>query len=104
MELYQSRLQEMHEEHGEYTECEAAADHARYLLGLTTDNLLDLRYTDQRRIHNLKYFTWVEQQGKTYEEIMDQWYLPEYWTDIQRLIPEIDDLIKTFNEKVDIIS
>ena len=102
MELYQSRLHEMHEEHGEYIECEAAADHARYLLGLTTDNLLDLRYTDQRRIHNLKYFTWVEQQGKTYDEIMDQWYLPEYWTNIQRLVPEIDELIKTFNKKVGI--
>lgn len=104
MELYQSRLHEMHEEHGEYTEGEAAADHGRYLLGLTTDHLLDLRYTDQRRIHNLKYFTWVEQQGKTYEEIMDQWYLPEYWTNIQRQIPEIDDLIKTFNERVGLIS
>jgi protein-tyrosine-phosphatase len=104
MELYQSRLIEMHEEHGEYTEYDAAADHARYLLGLTTDNLLELRRTDQRRIHNLKYFTWVEQQGKTYEEIMDQWYLPEYWTNIQRLIPEIDDLIKTFNERVGLIS
>lgn len=104
MELYQSRLIEMHEEHGEYTEYDAAADHARYLLGLTTDNLLELRRTDQRRIHNLKYFTWVEQQGKTYEEIMDQWYLSEYWTNIQRLIPEIDDLIKTFNERVGLIS
>lgn len=104
MELYQSRLHEMHEEHGEYTECDAAADHARYLLGLTIDHLLDLRYTDQRRIHNLKYYTWVEQQGKTYEEIMDQWYLAEYWTNIQRLIPEIDDLIKTFNERVGSIS
>ena len=104
MELYQSRLHEMHEEHGEYTECEAAADYARYLLGLTTDHLLDLRYTDQRRIHNLKYFTWVEQQGKTYEEIMDQWYLPEYWTNIQGLVPEIDGLISTFNERAGLIS
>jgi cysteine synthase len=104
MELYQSRLLEMHEQQGEYTEGEATADFARYLLGLTTDHLLDLRYTDQRRIHNLKYFTWVEQQGKTYEEIMDQWYLPEYWTSIQRLIPEIDELINTFNERVGLIS
>ncbi|HEY47466.1 MAG: pyridoxal-5-phosphate-dependent protein subunit beta [Anaerolineae bacterium SM23_ 63] len=103
MELYQSRLREMHEEHGEYTECEAAADHARYLLGLTTDNLLDLRFTDQRRIHNLKYFTWVEQQGKTYEEIMDQWYLREYWTNIQGQVPEIDDLIISFNERVGLL-
>jgi cysteine synthase A len=103
MELYQSRLREMHEEHGEYSECDAAADYSRYLLGLTTDHLLELRYTDRRRIHNLKYFTWVEQQGKTFEEIMDQWYDPDYWTSIQNQIPEIDELITTFNERVGLI-
>jgi cysteine synthase len=58
----------------EYTERDAAAHFAQYLQGVTTDNLLELRYTDQRRVHNLKYYTWVEQQGKTYEEIMAQWY------------------------------
>ena len=35
MELYQSRLQELHEEHGEYSETDAAADYERYLLGGT---------------------------------------------------------------------
>jgi hypothetical protein len=100
MDLYQSRLQEMHEEHGEYGERHAAADHARYLLGLTTDGIQELRYTDRRRVHNLKYFTWVEQQGKTYEEIMAQWYDEEYWTSVQSQVPEIDALIDAFNEKV----
>ncbi len=33
MDLYQSRLEEMSEEHGEYTELDAAADFARYLQG-----------------------------------------------------------------------
>jgi hypothetical protein len=31
---------------------------------------------DRKRVHNLKYYTWVEQQGKTYEEIQAQWYDP----------------------------
>jgi cysteine synthase len=100
MDLYQSRLQEMHEEYGEYQERDAASDHARYLLGLTTDNLQELRYPDRRRVHNLKYFTWVEQQGKTYEEIMAQWYDDEYWTSVQAQVPAIDALIDSFNEKV----
>jgi cysteine synthase len=56
MELYQSRLKEMHDEAGTYTQMDAAADFSRYLLGLTTDNLAELRYTDRRRVHNLKYF------------------------------------------------
>jgi hypothetical protein len=85
---------------GEYTELDAAADQARYLLGERTDNLLELSYEDRRRIHNLKYFTWVEQQGRSYEEIQDQWYDPNYWTNVQKQAPEIDSLIEEFNQRV----
>jgi cysteine synthase len=97
MELYGSRLQEMHAETGEYSELEAAGHFARHLQGVTTDNLMELRYADRRRVHNLKYFTWVEQQGRTYEEIMSQWYDPEYWTGVQTQAREIDSLIEEFN-------
>ena len=98
MELYQSRLRELHEEHGEYTEVDAAADYHRYLLGCTVDYVEELGYWDRKRIHNLKYYTWVEQQGKTYEEIQAQWYEPDYWSGIQGQIEEIDALIEQFNE------
>ena len=104
MELYGSRLQEMHAEMGEYTELNAAADQARYLLGERTDNLLELSEQDRRRIHNLKYFTWVEQQGKTYDEIMAQWHDPNYWTGVQRQVPEIDALIEQFNARVGLLN
>ena len=57
----------------------------------------------RKRIHNLKYYTWVEQQGKTYEEINAQWYDPNYWTEIQSQVPEIDALINDFNERVGLI-
>ena len=100
MELYQSRLKEMHEESGEYSEVDAAAHYAHYLEGQSTDNLLDMTYQDKRRVHNLKYYTWVEQQGKSYEEIQDQWYDPDYWTGYQSQVEEIDDLIEEFNKKV----
>ena len=103
MQLYQSRLQEMHAEFGAYTETNAAADFARYLQGQSTDNLLELRYPDRRRIHNLKYFTWVEQQGKTYAEIQSMWQEPDYWTDVQKQVPEIDALIEEFNAEVGIV-
>jgi len=97
MELYGSRLLEMRQEFGEYTENRAAADFARYLLGETTDNMLELSYADRKRVHNLKYFTWVEQQGKTYSEIQEQWYDADYWTDVQAQVEEIDALIEEFN-------
>lgn len=99
MQLYESRLQEMHEESGEYTELNAAADYAHYLHGQSTDHLEDLTYADQRRVHNLKYYTWVEQQGKTYEEINSQWYDRNYWSDVQTQAAEIDALIEEFNAR-----
>ena len=103
MELYQSRLKEMHEAFGEYSRTDAAVAFARDLHGLKTDYLQELTYADRHRVHNLKYFTWVEQQGKTYEEILDQWYKKTYWTELQEQIPEIDALITEFNKKVGIL-
>jgi hypothetical protein len=103
MELYESRLQEMHEEIGQYTEMDAAQTHAMYICGLTPNYLEDLTYQDQRRVHNLKYFTWVEQQGKTFEQIQSQWYERDYWTNFQNQIQDIDDLIDEFNQKVGLI-
>ncbi len=103
MQLYQSRLKEMHAEYGEYSELDAAADFAHYLYGQSTDNLLDLTYQDKRRVHNLKYYTWVEQQGRSYEEIQAQWYDPDYWTGFQSQVEEIDNLIEAFNKKVGLI-
>ncbi len=103
MQLYASRIEEMRAEEGEYTEAMAAADFARYLLGESTDNLLELSYVDRKRVHNLKYYTWVEQQGRTYDEIQAQWYDPDYWTDIPKQVGEIDALIEEFNQEVGLL-
>ncbi|NMC15963.1 MAG: pyridoxal-phosphate dependent enzyme [Chloroflexi bacterium] len=97
MELYRSRLTEMHEQYGKYTAADAQADDARYLKGQPIDYMQELSYYDRKRIHNLKYYTWVEQQGKTYEEIQAQWYDPDYWLEIQAQETEIDARIEEFN-------
>jgi cysteine synthase len=102
MELYGSRIKEMHSEMGPFTEVDAAAAYAQYLQGVTSDNLLELTYESRKRVHNLKYFTWVEQQGKTYQEIQDQWYAPDYWTDVQDQVGKVDELIAEFNDRVGI--
>ncbi len=65
MEMYGSRVLEMDAESGTYTETQAAVDHGRYVLGAGTDCMLEMNYQDKKRVHNLKYYTWVEQQGKT---------------------------------------
>lgn len=104
MELYRSRLDELNEEFGEYTENDAAIDFNRYIKSVSIDNLLELRFQDKKRIHNLKYFTWVEQQGKKVEELNAQWYdYPDYWKKIQKQTGKIDKLIKEFNEKTGLL-
>ncbi len=104
MELYQSRLDELREAQGDYSELDAAADYERYLLGEDTSHMLELTYPDRKRIHNLKYYTWVEQQGKTYAEIQAQWYQDDYWTGIQQQVEAIDGLIQEFNARVGLLS
>ena len=103
MELYESRLEELHAEVGRYSEKDAAMDDARWLKGVTTDYMEELTYMGKKRVHNLKYYTWIEQQGKTYEEIQDMWYQRDYWTELQAQIPEIDAKIKEFNERVGLL-
>jgi cysteine synthase len=98
MEMYDSRLAELRSERGEFTATDAAVAHERYLLGAGHDRLLELGHDERRRIHNLKYFTWVEQQGKDVAELDRQWDDPGYWTSVQGLVPEIDRLIAEFNE------
>ncbi|MCO5192839.1 MAG: pyridoxal-phosphate dependent enzyme [Anaerolineae bacterium] len=100
MEMYQSRLVELREEEGEFTPLNAAGVYHRYLMGQGIDYVEELGYYDRKRIHNLKYFTWVEQQGKTYEEIQAQWYDDDYWTSIPGKMDEIDKLIEEFNARV----
>ncbi len=98
-ELYTSRLEELRAERGAYTRDDAVGDY-EILRQLGTDALLELRYEDRKRIHNLKYYTWVEQQGKSYQEIQAQWYDRDYWERLYALRPEIDRLIIEFNEMV----
>jgi hypothetical protein len=103
MELYGSRLRELTEERGEYTARDAAVGYHQYLMGLSTDYVEELTYPARKRVHNLKYYTWVEQQGKTYEEIQAQWYQPDYWTGVHGQVDEIDALIEEFNAKVGLL-
>jgi cysteine synthase len=103
MEMYGSRLAELNQERGEFAESDAVGAYHQYLLGLSIDYVQELTYYDRKRIHNLKYYTWVEQQGKTYDEIQSQWYNPKYWTDIPRSVEEIDALIEEFNAKTGLL-
>ena len=99
MEMYGSRLEELSAEHGEYTTLDAAGDYHRYVLGSNIDHVIELGYWDRKRIHNLKYFTWVEQQGKSARELDELWDRA-FWIEIQQQLDPIDALITQFNAGV----
>ncbi len=103
MELYGSRLNELNAERGAYSARDAAVSYHQYMMGLTTDNMEELTYPARKRVHNLKYYTWVEQQGKAFAEIQEQWYKPDYWTGVHNQGEEIDALIEEFNARVGIL-
>ena len=105
MELYGSRLVELAEQRGPYTETQAAVDLHAHLHGIKTDHTLELRYNDRKRIHNLKYFTWVEQLGKSVDELDAQWYdYPGYWARIHESVGAIDERIEAFNDRVGLLA
>jgi len=63
----------------------------------------ELTYNGRKRIHRLKYFTWVEQQDKTYDEIQQQWYDKDYWSRIRGCVDEIDAHLDQFNAETGLL-
>ncbi len=104
MDLYGSRLKELNEKFGKFTHDDAVRIYNKNLLGANTSSMLELNYYDRKRIHNLKYFTWIEQQQKDLKELNAQWYdYPGYWENIRSLTPKIDKLIKEFNKEAGLL-
>ncbi|MCD8479602.1 MAG: hypothetical protein LRZ88_04835, partial [Candidatus Cloacimonetes bacterium] len=62
--MYDSRVLEQRELKGDYNSLQAALDEEACLKSQSYDNFLELSYQDKKRIHNLKYYTWVEQQAR----------------------------------------
>jgi cysteine synthase len=104
VEMYGSRLEELTAERGAYGTVQAAIDFQQALLGQTTDHTQELTYWERRRVHNLKYFTWCEQQGKSAEELNQQWYDAGYWDRGLAVAGELDKEIIEFNEKTGVLA
>jgi hypothetical protein len=102
--MYRSRLDELRDDEGPYTALKAAADFSASLKGEGIDNMLELGIQERKRVHNLKYYTWVEQQGRTADELNDQWYNQEKsFTGVQKQADEIDALINEFNQRTGLL-
>ena len=69
-----------------------------YLMGTTIDYVEELTYYGRQRVHNLKYYTWIEQQGRNIQELDAQWHDHDnYWYSIFDQVESIDELITDFN-------
>jgi hypothetical protein len=74
----------------------------QHMLGTGTDHLLELSHVDRRRIFDLGYYTWVEQQGIEIDDFVrrrDQ----TFWEDLGRLIPAWDAMIEQFNRETGVL-
>ncbi|MEL7602761.1 MAG: pyridoxal-5-phosphate-dependent protein subunit beta [Bacillota bacterium] len=104
-EMYGSRIAELADRNGEYCDVKAAADYYGHMAGIRTDTMEELTYEARKRVHNLKYYTWVEQQGKTVDELNAQWYdYDNYWGGIHKQAKEIDALIDEFNAETGVLA
>jgi cysteine synthase len=100
--LYTSRLEELRSERGSYSAAQASNDRARYLDGITVDYLRELTYQDRKALHNFKYFTWVEQQGRTADELRELWN-PDFWEQTFAQSAEWDRQIEAFNQRTGVL-
>ncbi len=103
MELYQTRLTEEKEKHGEFDNKAAAISFEADLKGINIDHIIEMNYYEKKRMHNLKYFTWIEQQGRSVEELNAQWYDDNYWKSRYAKVEEWDEQIMEFNERTGVL-
>jgi cysteine synthase len=82
-----------------FDEVNAGEIFSRHLEGVVDDHVLELTHFDRKRIFNLGYFTWVEQQGVTLDAF-DQRKGPRFWRGLVDSIPAWDRMIDEFNAEV----
>ncbi len=81
---------------GGFDEVHAGEIFGHHLEAVADDHLIELTHVDRRRIFNLGYYTWVEQQGVSAADF-DRRKDAAFWTGLQASIPAWDQLITDFN-------
>ena len=84
---------------GDFTDADASAAIGEHLTAASTDHMIDCTEADRRRIFNLGYYTWVEQQGTPFE-LFEARRSQSFWTGLRRYVDVWDDMIGEFNARV----
>jgi len=81
---------------GGFDEVAAAETYGAHLKEVRDEHILETTSVDRRRIFNLGYYTWVEQQGialADFDRRRDQ----SFWDGLLDLVPVWDEMIERFN-------
>ncbi len=97
LDRYHSVMGDMAAMFGTLDEAAAVGRIESIFHGMRTDWIMDGTRDARERWHNLKYYTWVEQQGKTIEELEAQ-RDPAWWEAHQRRVQEIDARLVALRE------
>ncbi len=84
---------------GELTPMDAAEVLGEHLGPVDTDHVIECTEADRRRIFNLGYYTWVEQQG-TPVELFEERRSQSFWQGLRRYVDVWDAMIDDFNSRV----
>eukprot|EP00657_Telonema_sp_P-1_P006451 TRINITY_DN25092_c0_g1_i2.p1 TRINITY_DN25092_c0_g1~~TRINITY_DN25092_c0_g1_i2.p1 ORF type:complete len:102 (-),score=29.04 TRINITY_DN25092_c0_g1_i2:223-528(-) len=84
---------------GRFDQVSAGEAYGQYMLGTSTDHLLEATHADRNRMFNLGYYTWVEQQGVSVAEFESR-RRQSFWDGLRPQVAEWDEQIKKFNEEV----
>lgn len=82
-----------------FDEVSAGEIYGSTLESVSTDHMLDLNDAERRRIFNLGYYTWVEQQGVSVEDF-ERRRSQSFWEEIAESLPAWDKMIEEFNAEV----
>jgi cysteine synthase len=83
---------------GEFDTTAAAEVFGAQVLADGIDRVMPLSADDRRRIFNLGYFTWVEQQGVSFDAFVAR-RSQDFWIELRSLVPAWDGLIREFNAR-----
>jgi len=87
---------------GELDAVSAGRVFGEHLAAIDTGNMIDCRDADRRRIFNLGYYTWVEQQGVSVADF-DARRAQSFWHSIRSFVPAWDDAIREFNARTGVV-
>jgi cysteine synthase len=94
IDRYHSVMAQMTATYGKMDETEAKVRVVSIFHKQKLDWIMEGTRDARARWHNLKYYTWVEQQGKALEELNAQ-RTPEFWLAEQERVAEIDAKLRS---------